>query len=48
MASLLKEKIGTGKSRASELMQIADGTKMVEQVAASTISPRETIVVIPL
>jgi hypothetical protein len=29
---LLKTKIGIGKSRASELMQIADGTKSVEQV----------------
>src|SRR5262249_55434016 len=31
---LLKEKIDIGKSRASELMQIADGTKTVEQVRA--------------
>jgi hypothetical protein len=31
---LLKTKIGIGKSRASELMQIADGTKTVEQVRA--------------
>ena len=31
---LLKDKIGIGKSRASELMQIADGTKTVEGVAA--------------
>jgi hypothetical protein len=29
---LLKTKIGIGKSRASELMQIADGTKTIEQV----------------
>src|SRR5262249_41286918 len=29
---LLKTKIGIGKSRASELMQIADGRKTVEQV----------------
>src|SRR5262249_13692429 len=34
--ALLKEKIGIGKSRASELMQIADGTKTVEQVRAGT------------
>jgi len=33
---LLKDKIGIGKSRASELMQIADGTKTVEQVRADT------------
>src|SRR5262245_9595182 len=32
--ALLKEKIGIGKSRASELMAIADGTKTVENVAA--------------
>src|SRR5262249_48878170 len=31
---LLKDKIGIGKSHASELMQIADGTKTVEGVAA--------------
>jgi hypothetical protein len=31
---LLKTKIGIGKSRASELMQIADGTKTVEQTRA--------------
>jgi hypothetical protein len=30
--ALLKDKIGIGKSRASELMQIADGRKTVEQV----------------
>ena len=33
---LLKEKIGIGKSRASELMQIADGTKTAAEVAAAT------------
>jgi hypothetical protein len=33
---LLKEKIGIGKSRASELMRIADGTKTIEQVRADT------------
>jgi hypothetical protein len=32
--ALLKEKIGIGKSRASELMQIADGTKTAEGVAS--------------
>jgi phage shock protein A len=32
--TFLKEKIGIGKSRASELMQIADGRKTVEQVQA--------------
>jgi FtsZ-binding cell division protein ZapB len=32
----LKERAGIGKSRASELMQIADGTKTVEQVRADT------------
>jgi hypothetical protein len=32
--SLVKEKAGIGKSRASELMQIADGTKTLEQVRA--------------
>jgi hypothetical protein len=30
--ALVKERAGIGKSRASELMQIADGTKTVEQV----------------
>jgi hypothetical protein len=34
--ALLKDKIGIGKSRASELMQIADGTKTVEQVRTET------------
>jgi hypothetical protein len=34
--ALLKEKIGIGKSRASELMQIADGTKTAAEVAAAT------------
>jgi hypothetical protein len=33
---LLKTKIGIGKSRASELMRIADGTKTVEEVRADT------------
>ena len=33
---LLKTKIGIGKSRATELMQIADGTKPVDQVRAGT------------
>ena len=33
---ILKDKIGIGKSRASELMLIADGTKTVEEVAAAT------------
>jgi hypothetical protein len=33
---LLKDKIGIGKSRASELMFIADGTKTVEKVRADT------------
>jgi hypothetical protein len=32
--ALLKEKMGIGKSRASELMQIADGRKTVEQLRA--------------
>jgi hypothetical protein len=31
---LIKNKIGIGKSRASELMQIADGTKTAESVAS--------------
>jgi hypothetical protein len=34
--ALLKERVGIGKSRASELMQIADGTKTVEGVRAET------------
>jgi hypothetical protein len=34
--ALLRDKIGIGKSRASELMQIADGRKTVEQVRADT------------
>jgi hypothetical protein len=34
--TLLKTKIGIGKSRASELMQIADGTKTAADVAAAT------------
>jgi hypothetical protein len=33
--SLLRDKIGIGKSRASELMQIADGRKTVESVRAT-------------
>src|SRR5262245_10551013 len=33
---LLKTKIGIGKSRASELMRIADGRKTVEQIRADT------------
>src|SRR5262249_48798993 len=33
---LLKTKIGIGKTRASELMQIADGRKTVEEVRAVT------------
>ena len=33
---LLKTKVGIGKSRASELMRIADGTKTVEQVRAES------------
>jgi hypothetical protein len=33
---LLKDKIGIGKSRASELMQIADGTKTAAEVTAAT------------
>jgi hypothetical protein len=33
---LLKEKCGIGKSRASELMQIADGTKTVEGIREAT------------
>ena len=33
--ALVKEKAGIGKSRASELMQIADGTKTVEQSRAA-------------
>jgi hypothetical protein len=33
---LLKTKIGIGKSRASELMQIADGTKTVEGIREAT------------
>jgi hypothetical protein len=33
--SLLKTKIGIGKSRASELMQIADGRKTVDQTRAA-------------
>jgi hypothetical protein len=33
---LLKDKVGIGKSRASELMQIADGKKTVEQVRSAT------------
>jgi hypothetical protein len=34
--ALLKDKVGIGKSRASELMQIADGTKTVEGTRAAT------------
>src|SRR5262245_28382783 len=34
--SLVKEKAGIGKSRASELMAIADGTKTLERVRADT------------
>ena len=34
--ALLKERVGIGKSRASELMQIADGRKTVEQVQANS------------
>jgi hypothetical protein len=34
--SILREKIGIGKSRASELMQIADGRKTVERVRTET------------
>jgi hypothetical protein len=34
--ALLKEKIGIGKSRASELMQIADGRRTIEQVRGAT------------
>lgn len=34
--TLVKEKVGIGKSRASELMQIADGRKTVEDVRADT------------
>src|SRR5690349_3374175 len=34
--ALLKERVGIGKSRASELMQIADGTKTLAQVRART------------
>jgi hypothetical protein len=34
--ALLKDKIGIGKSRASELMQIADGRKTVEQVKSES------------
>jgi hypothetical protein len=34
--ALVKEKAGIGKSRASELMQIADGRKTVEQIVAAT------------
>lgn len=33
---LLKTRVGIGKSRASELMQIADGRKTVESVRADT------------
>jgi len=33
---LLKDKIGIGKSRASDLMQIADGRKTIEQVRTDT------------
>ena len=33
---LLKTKVGIGKSRASELMAIADGTKTLEEVRAVT------------
>jgi hypothetical protein len=33
---LLKTKIGIGKSRASELMQIADGTKTLTDIRAAT------------
>jgi len=38
---LLKTKIGIGKSRASELMQIADGRKSVEAVRAETNERKE-------
>src|SRR5262245_19779717 len=34
--ALLKEKIGIGKSRASELMQIADGRKTADDTRAAT------------
>src|SRR5262245_10229164 len=33
---LLKTKIGIGKSRASELMQIADGRRTIKQIRADT------------
>jgi len=35
-AALLKNRVGIGKSRASELMQIADGRRTIEQVRAAT------------
>src|SRR5262249_32182380 len=35
---LLKTKVGIGKSRASELMQLADGRKTIEQIRADTNS----------
>jgi hypothetical protein len=34
--ALLRERVGIGKSRASELMQIADGTKTVEGIREAT------------
>jgi len=34
--TLLKDKVGIGKSRASELMQIADGRKTPDEVRADT------------
>jgi len=49
--TFLKEKIGIGKSRASELMQIADGRKTVEQVqadGASRVAKHEAKKISPL
>jgi hypothetical protein len=39
--ALVKEKIGIGKSRAYELLQIADGRKTVEEVRADTADRQE-------
>jgi hypothetical protein len=41
--ALVKEKAGIGKSRASELMQIADGTKTVEQSRAANAAANKRL-----
>src|SRR5262249_29403369 len=41
--TLLKDKVGIGKSRASELMAIADGRKTVEGVRAADAAKRKRL-----